>query len=72
MDLLRSRVPGPLRALFGVLALGLALGACAAPPAKMTVAEHFCYRTLARVDCHAQSLPWESTRRVGYFDWAAL
>jgi len=54
------------------VALGLALGACAAPPAEFVLAERACYRTLARVDCHHQPLLGESGRRVGYFDWSAL
>ena len=31
-----------------------------------------CYRTLAEVDCHAQPLPGEATRKVGFFDRAAV
>ena len=65
-------ISGPLRAIFGIVVPGLALGACAAPPSEFVVVERPCYRTLARVDCHAMPLPGESGRRVGYFDWSAL
>lgn len=42
-----------------------------APPmfAPKTV-EHFCYGTLAEVDCHARLLSGEENRRIGFFDAA--
>jgi len=53
--------------------VALVLCACVAPPHYVPhVSERACYRTLARVECHAQPLPGEEARRVGYFDWAAL
>ncbi len=69
------------RIFAAMLAAGL-LGACApggpsqglAPgwvrPATpdVTLAARYCYRTLARVDCHAQALAAEASRRVGFFD----
>ncbi len=69
------------RIFAGMLAAGL-LGACApggpsqgllpgwARPAtpEVTLAARYCYRTLARVDCHAQPLAAEAARRVGFFD----
>ncbi len=69
------------RIFAAMLAAGL-LGACAADgpsqglapgwtrpatPELMLAARH-CYRTLAEVDCHAQPLAAEATRRVGFFD----
>lgn len=30
--------------------------------------QRYCYRTLARVDCHETPLPGEAGRRVGSFD----
>jgi hypothetical protein len=57
------------------------LGACSAfaprdglpegwykPAANVELAARYCYRTLAEVDCHAQALSAEATRRVGFFD----
>ena len=69
------------RIFAAMLAAGL-LGACAAggpsqglPPGwvrpampEVTLAARYCYRTLARVDCHAQPLAAEARRRVGFFD----
>ncbi len=69
------------RIFAAMLAAGL-LGACAAGgpsqglapgwarPAtpEVTLAARYCYRTLAEVDCHAQALTAETTRRVGFFD----
>lgn len=69
------------RIFAAMLAAGL-LGACAAggpsqglapgwtKPAtpELTLAARYCYRTLARVDCHAQALAAEASRRVGFFD----
>jgi hypothetical protein len=60
------------RVVARVVALGTRLGACAGSPAEFLTVERACYRTLARVDCHAQPLPGEASRRVGFFDWAAL
>ena len=28
----------------------------------------YCYRTLARVDCHAAAVPGEQNRLVGFYD----
>ena len=68
---------GRLFILFGA---GLLLGACSAftpglpgwsaptPTPRAELAQRYCYRTLAEVDCHAQLLPGEEFRRVGYFD----
>ena len=69
------------RIFAAMLAAGL-LGACApdgpsqglapgwARPAtpELTLAARYCYRTLAEVDCHAQALTAEASRRVGFFD----
>ena len=69
------------RIFAAMLAAGL-LGACApggpsqgllpgwARPAtpEVTLAARYCYRTLARVDCHAQPLAAEASRLVGFFD----
>ncbi len=46
------------------------LAACTASGPRL--AARYCYRTLAEVDCHAQPLPGEDGRRVGFFDEAAL
>ena len=68
------------RIFAAMLAAGL-LGACAAGgpsqglapgwarPAtpEVTLAARYCYRTLAEVDCHAQPLAAEASRRVGFF-----
>ncbi len=64
--------------LFGA---GLLLGACSAftpraelppgwsaPTPRAELAQRYCYRTLAEVDCHAQLMPSEEFRRVGFFD----
>ncbi len=59
---------GRLIAAFSVIAL---LGACGPEPGPESAARH-CYRTLAEVDCHAQPLPGEATRKVGFFDQAAV
>ncbi len=59
---------GRLLAAISVMAL---LGACAPEPG-LELAARYCYRTLAEVDCHAQPLPGEATRKVGFFDQAAL
>ncbi len=69
---------GRLFILFGA---GLLLGACSAftprdglppgwsaPTPRAELAQRYCYRTLAEVDCHAQLMPGEEFRRVGYFD----
>ena len=58
-------------ARFGFLGLSLVLvlSACARDPLpRLTYAERDCYRTLADVDCHAQALPGEENRRVGFYD----
>ncbi len=69
------------RIFAAMLAAGL-LGACAAGgpsqglapgwvrPAtpEVMLAARYCYRTLARVDCHARPLAAEASRTVGFFD----
>ncbi len=69
------------RIFAAMLAAGL-LGACAADEPsqglapgwarpvtpELTLAARHCYRTLAEVDCHAQPLAAEASRRVGFFD----
>ncbi len=54
-----------------LIAMAILLAACSAEPGPDLVAR-YCYRTLAEVDCHAQPLPGEATRQVGFFDQAAL
>lgn len=46
----------------------LPLGGCAEPFPTLTYAERHCYRTLAEVDCHADPLSGEESRRVGFYD----
>ncbi len=67
---------------FAAMLAAVLLGACAAGgpsqglapgwtrPAtpELALATRHCYRTLARVDCHAQPLAAEASRRVGFFD----
>ena len=38
------------------------------PAPRPVLAARACYRTLARVDCHAAPLPGEESRRVGWYD----
>ena len=57
--------------LLTVIAMAALLAACAAEPAPR-LAARYCYRTLAEVDCHAQPLPGEATRKVGFFDQSAV
>lgn len=52
------------------MAMATLLAACTAPEPEL--AARYCYRTLAEVDCHAQPLPGEASRKVGFFDEAAL
>jgi hypothetical protein len=47
---------------------GLAPGGAGPATPESTLAARHCYRTLARVDCHAQPLAAEASRRVGFFD----
>ena len=47
---------------------GLAPGWARPATPELTLAARHCYRTLAEVDCHAQALTAEATRRVGFFD----
>ncbi len=47
---------------------GLAPGWARPATPELTLAARHCYRTLARVGCHAQPLPAEASRRVGFFD----
>ncbi len=53
-----------------LIAMAILLAACAAPAPDLVA--RYCYRTLAEVDCHAQPLPGEASRQVGFFDAAAL
>jgi hypothetical protein len=51
------------------------MAACAAEPdpgPAPILTARFCYRTLAEVDCYAQPLIGESTRKIGFFDDARL
>ena len=57
---------GRLFAAFAVMAL---LGASGP---ELELAARYCYRTLAEVDCHAEPLPGEASRKVGFFDQAVL
>lgn len=57
--------------LLTAIAMASLLAACAAEPGP-GLATRYCYRTLAEVDCHAQPLPGEDGRQVGFFDKAAL
>ncbi len=57
--------------LLTAMAMATLLAACAAEPGPGLVVR-YCYRTLAEVDCHAQPLPGEASRQVGFFDQAAL
>ena len=56
--------------VLGVLLIALA--ACSGPTQRLVYAERFCYRTLAEVDCHAEPLPAEAFREVGWFDQPIL
>lgn len=38
------------------------------PEPQARLAERYCYRTLAEVDCHAAPLAGEERRRVGFWD----
>ena len=53
------------------IAMATLLAACTAGAGPGLTAR-YCYRTLAEVDCHAQPLPGEGARQVGFFDEAAL
>jgi starvation-inducible outer membrane lipoprotein len=57
--------------LLTAIVMAALLAACMAGPDPVMV-ERYCYRTLAEVDCHAQPLPGEASREVGFFDQAAL
>ena len=57
--------------LFAAISVMALLAACGPAPG-LELAVRYCYRTLAEVDCHAQPLPGEDGRRVGFFDEAAL
>ncbi len=59
--------------LLTAISMTTLLAACMAEPGPAPVlAARYCYRTLAEVDCHAEPLPGEATRKVGFFDAAAL
>ncbi len=62
---------GRLIAAVSVMALLGACGPGAFEPGP-ELAARYCYRTLAEVDCYAQPLPGEATRKVGFFDRAAV
>ncbi len=66
---------------FALMLVAALLGACGAfaprdglpegwykPAPDVELAARYCYRTLAEVDCHAEALTAEATRRVGFFD----
>ncbi len=56
-------------------AMAALMAACAAEPdpgPAPILTARFCYRTLAEADCYAQPLIGESTRKIGFFDGAAL
>lgn len=55
--------------LLTAMAMATLLAACTAGPGPGLTAR-YCYRTLAEVDCHAQPLPGEASRQVGFFDAA--
>jgi hypothetical protein len=57
--------------LLTAITMATLLAACTAEPSQ-DLAVRYCYRTLAEVDCHAQPLPGEASRQVGFFDQAAL
>ena len=38
------------------------------PAPRPELAERYCYRTLAHVDCHASPLEEEDGRQIGWFD----
>ena len=57
-----------------IFAMAALLVACAVEPdpgPAPILTARFCYRTLAEVDCHAQPLFGETTRKVGFFDYLA-
>ncbi len=57
--------------LLMAITMATLLAACTAEPGP-GLAARYCYRTLAEVDCHTQPLPGEASRKVGFFDQAAL
>ncbi len=57
--------------LLTAMVVATVLAACTAEPGPRLSARD-CYRTLAEVDCHARPLPGEATRKVGFFDQAAV
>ncbi len=52
----------------GGLNQGLPPGWTRSAPPELTLAARHCYRTLARIDCHARPLTAETSRKVGFFD----
>ncbi len=64
--MLAAGLPGACAA--GGPSLGLAPGWARPDTPELTLAARHCYRTLAEVDCHAQALTAEASRRVGFFD----
>ena len=59
--------------LLSAIAMAALLAACTAEPDVVPdLAARYCYRTLAEVDCHAQPLPGEAARKIGFFDQAVL
>ncbi len=57
--------------IFAAISMATLLAACTAPDPGL-LAERYCYRTLAEVDCYAQPLPGEATRQLGFYDQAVL
>lgn len=57
--------------LLTAITMATLLAACTAEPSP-DLAQRYCYRTLAEVDCHDQPLAGEASRQVGFFDQAAL
>jgi len=77
---LQAAVPAGLR-WAALLAFGLALAGCADPwrpgsglrltePDPPKTVAHYCYRTLAEVECYRTPLPDAAGRRVGWVDLA--
>ena len=62
---------GRLFAAISVLALLGARGPGGFEPDPESAAR-YCYRSLGEVECYAQPLPGEATRKIGFFDRAAL
>ncbi len=59
-----TKLAGPVL-LLGFL---LALGGCAKHVPETRLADRYCYRTLAEVDCFFAPQPGQEARRVGWWD----